>query len=163
MVIPAHWEPWPNLFSGYNIFFGLIKIIMVILKLFMICIRPMDEKYQRSRWAMWFGSTLTQFQIALTMGMVPGNFGGFLEEIHSAAFNAFRQYFWMDPTHLWSQTYADNSKSLYLGKFETENFYPSPLQENLPELIFFALGTLIGITGCGDRKNRQANHMRIGA
>ena len=100
--IPPHWHPWPNAYAVFDIFFGLVKILILVLKFFMICVRPLNLKYRKSRWAMWFGSTLTSFQIALTMGMVPGNFGGFVESMHSAAFTAFRQYFWLDPTHLWS-------------------------------------------------------------
>jgi hypothetical protein len=164
MVVPAHWHPWPNAYPISDIFFGLVKILIVVLKFFMMCIRPLSIKYRKSRWAMWFGSTLTSYQIALIMGMVPGNFGGFVEQIHSAAFTAFRQYFWMDPTHLWSQSYLKESRVMPLGKFEIANYFASPLMENLIELIFFALGTLIGFTGCGlkDRDNTNS-HMRIGA
>lgn len=163
MTIPAHWEPWPNAYPISDIFFGLVKIIIVFLKFFMMCIRPMSIKYRKSRWAMWFGSTLTSYQIALIMGQVPGNFGGFVEQIHSAAFTAFRQYFWLDPTHLWSSSYLQESRIMPLGKFEVENYYASPLMENLIELIFFGLGTLIGFTGCGNEdKDNTNSHMRIG-
>lgn len=164
LVVPPHWHPHPNAYPFSIIFFGLVKIIIILLKFFMMCIRPMNLKYRKSRWAMWFGSTLTSYQIALIMGMVPGNFGGFIELIHSAAFTAFRQYFWLNPAHLWSSSYFKESRTIPLGKFEVNNYYASPLMENLIALIFFSLGTLIGLTGCSQKdKDNTNSHMRIGA
>lgn len=130
----------------------------------MICIRPLSIKYRKSKWTMWFGSTLTSFQILLIMGMVPGNFGGFIDQIHNSAFNEFRKYFWMNPTHLWSESFVQESRIMPLGKFEVSNYYSSPLIENFIEVIFFALATLVGFVGCGHTDKDNANsHMRIGA
>lgn len=163
LIVPAHWEPWSISYPISDAFFGLVKILIILLQLFMVCIRPLNLKYRKSKWAMWFGSTLTSYQIALIMGMVPGNFGGFVEQIHSAAFNAFRQYFWLDPLRLKSDSYLKESRAIPLGKFEVNNYFASPPFENLIDLIVFILGSLIGLGGCGNKdKDNTSSHIRIG-
>lgn len=78
---PPYWKPGP-FFNGLMKFITeIVQFIINLLQVFLVFIRPFQEKFRKSRWTMWFSSCCQALQIWLSFGAITGNFGGMIDQM----------------------------------------------------------------------------------
>lgn len=150
-----------------KVLLGTVKLIVTLLQFYLIFIRPsrqdtskkfihIDKPVPESRWTMWYSSSLLSMQMFLLTGIVPGNYGGFLDELHQTSFQSFRDYlFFFKLRTSFPKSYSLFTQAILVPVFEAAGYYYSPFQETPFELIMLSLGLIAGFLGLAMREGSK--------
>lgn len=176
LILPSHLKTPEILRFLSFLLFGAIKLIITFLQILLIFLIPFKEKTLQNflhikkpipptRWLTWHASSLLTLQTFLLTGLVPGNFGGFLNKINIEKFTQFRDYlFLVKPRINFPYGYQILTQGALLPNFEQIEYLYSPLQETPIESLIFFIGIFLSIflSMAGGKNKAQAWYLRFG-
>lgn len=163
-VFPPYWKPGNSFMVGVTVVFGIWKLLIVALQIFMIFVRPFVPSLRENKWSFWFVSSILSMQFFMVMGMVEGNYGGLVDAINIKIFQNFKAFFWLDLSINWSSEFDQGWRAALWGRFEASNYAPSPLQEHYIEIALLSVILIAFLaTGKFPSIHTPLKHMRMAA
>lgn len=133
--IPAQWNTTKLFKMIWTAIFGLLKLMITILQIFLIFFTPYNPNLYPNSKVKSMLCSLYGLQYVMTFSLIVGNYGGWLGSFSVSLYSAFLRTLWMNTQSLFSIKYHARSSGLLIPKFQYLGYLRSPLSQHWIELL----------------------------
>ena len=146
-------------------FHRYMKSLMVLVKLFIIFVRPsLHDKHKLP--VAWAVSDLLLFEALFQIGYLSGNFGGVLDEVFSGLIKSYNLSFAFDFSGKFlNEKFYKQSRALYMNKYYEFEYIPNPFIKAMFEVclgVFFIVFPFFAETVGNQRLVKLCKGMKVG-